>query len=76
MEEVALGIYHGEPFGESIAAFAGGTWKGILSLTVLLFVVLIPFFGFTELRRVLGEDRLVGGFFRARHLLNLQSNGS
>ena len=76
VEEVAVGIYHGEPFGESIAEFAGGTWKGILSLTVLLCVVLIPFFGFTELRRVLGDDRLVGGFFRARHLLNLQSNGS
>jgi hypothetical protein len=76
VEEVAVGIYHGEPFGEGIAVFAGGTWKGLLSLTVLLFVVLIPFFGFTELRRVLGEDRLVGGFFRARHLLNPPPKGS
>ncbi len=76
VEEAAVGVYHGEPFGESIAVFAGGSWKGVLSLTVLLFVVLIPFFGFTELRRVLGEDRLVGGFFRARHLLNLSPTGS
>jgi hypothetical protein len=76
VEEVAVGIYHGKPFGESIAVFAGGSWKGFLSLTVLLFVVLIPFFGFTELRRVVGEDRLVGGFFRARHLLNLPPSAS
>jgi hypothetical protein len=26
--------------------------------------VLVPFFGFTELRRVFGGDRLVGAFFR------------
>jgi hypothetical protein len=70
VEQAAVGMYHGKPFGESIADFAGGSWKGFLSLTVLMFVVLIPFFGFTELRRVLGEDRLVGGFFRERHLLN------
>ncbi len=76
LEEAAVGMYHGEPFGESIADFAGGSWKGVLSLTVLLFVVLIPFFGFTELRRVLGEERLLGGFFRARNLLNLPTTGS
>ena len=70
VEEVVVGMYHGEPFGESFAVFAGGSWKGVLSFTVLMCVVLIPFFGFTELRRVLGEDRLVGAFFRARHLLN------
>jgi hypothetical protein len=38
--------------------------------------VLIPFFGFTELRRVFGDDRLIGVFFRPRHLLNLPSTGS
>lgn len=70
VEQAAVGTYHGKQFSESIADFAGGSWKGFSSLTVLMFVVLIPFFGFTELRRVLGGDRLVGGFFRARHLLN------
>jgi hypothetical protein len=76
VEEVVVGMYHGEPFDESIADFTGGSLKGFLSLTVLMFVVLIPFFGFTELRRVLGEDRLVGGFFRARHLLNQPLKGA
>jgi hypothetical protein len=35
----------------------------------LLAVVLIPFFGFTELRRVVGEGKLEGLFFTSRHLV-------
>lgn len=70
-EDTAIGRFHGESFQQSISDIGGGSWKGILTLTVLLFVVLIPFFAFTELRRVLGEDRLVEAFFRSRHLLNL-----
>jgi hypothetical protein len=31
----------------------------------------VPFFGFTELWRVFGPERLVGVFFRPRRLLNL-----
>jgi hypothetical protein len=71
VEETAIGAFHGESFHESIAAIGGGSWKAIGTLTALLFVVLVPFFGFTELRRVFGEDRLVGAFLRPRHLLNL-----
>jgi len=67
-EEAALGKIHGKSFHEGIAHLGGGTWQGILTLTALLFVVLIPFFGFTELRRVFGSDRLFGVFFRSRHL--------
>ena len=52
--------------------FSEGSWKGLLSLTVVLFVVLIPFFGFGELRRVFGEDMVVA-FWRPRRLLHLES---
>jgi hypothetical protein len=76
LEEAAVAMYHGEPFGESFTAFAGGSWKGFFSLMELMFVVLIPFFGFTELRRLLGEGRLMGVFFRSRHLPNLPSTES
>jgi hypothetical protein len=75
-EGIAVRMFHGRSFQDSIAVFAGGSWKGLLSLTVLLFVVLVPFFGFTELRRVFGGDRLVGAFFRPRHLLNLPPPGA
>jgi hypothetical protein len=75
-EDFAVGKFHGKSFQESISDLAGGTWKGVLVLTVLLFVVLIPFFAFTELRRVFGENRLVRAFFRSRHLLNPDTEGT
>jgi hypothetical protein len=66
LEDAAVGWYHGESFSESIAHLGGGTWQGILTLTALLFVVLIPFFGFSELQRVLGEGKLGQIFFHPR----------
>jgi hypothetical protein len=70
-EDSAVGMFHGKTFHQSIAAL-GGSWQSILSLTALLFVMLIPFFGFNELRRVFGGDRLMALFFRSR-LLDLPS---
>jgi hypothetical protein len=66
LEEAARGFYHGKSFQESIAKLGGGTWQGILCMTGLLFVLLIPFFGFTELQRVLGTEKLRDLFFRSR----------
>jgi len=71
LEEAALGMYRGDTFRASMAEIGGGTWKGILSLSVLVCALLIPFFGFTELARVFGTDKLQQVFFRPRHLLNL-----
>ena len=69
-EEFAVGRFHGKSFQQSVADLGGGTLKGILTLTVLLFVMLIPFFGFNELRRIFGE-RLFALFFRPRHAVDL-----
>jgi hypothetical protein len=70
INEVAIvGMFHHRSFAESLPpGFAGGSWIRFLSLTVLLFVVLIPFFGLGELRRVFGED-IVRAFLRPRHSL-------
>lgn len=70
-EDAFVGKIHGKLFHQSLADLGGGSWKAILCLAGLLFVMLIPFFGFTELRRVFGAERLVGVFFRSRRLLNL-----
>lgn len=67
LEEVLTGFVRGRSFQEGVAGLGGGTWQGILCLTLLLFVLLIPFFGFTELQRVLGEGKLQELFFRPRH---------
>jgi hypothetical protein len=66
LEDAAVGFYHGKGFSESIADLGRGTLKGIVTLTVLLFVLLIPFFGFGELQRVLGAGKLAQLFFRPR----------
>jgi hypothetical protein len=68
LEETAVGLYHGLSFNESITKIGGGTLSGILSLMALLAVLLIPFFGFTELRRIFGEGKLKKLFFTSRHL--------
>lgn len=71
-EDSTLGVLRGKSFHQSIADLGGGSWWAIACLTVLLFVMLIPFFGFTELRRVFGGERLMKLFFRSR-LIDLPS---
>jgi hypothetical protein len=63
LEEFAIGLYHHKSFRESMAHLAGGTGKGIVAFTVILFVILIPFVGFGELQRVFGEGKLAHIFF-------------
>jgi hypothetical protein len=71
LEGAGVALYRHKPVSQDIVAFAGGSWRGVLALAGLLFVVLIPFFAFTELRRVFGEDRIIGAFFRPRNFLDL-----
>lgn len=66
LEDIAVGFYHGKSFSESIADIGGGTLNGILTLTLLMFVLLIPFFAFGELHRVLGKGKLPQLFFHPR----------
>ena len=66
VEDAAVGLYHGKSFAESLSDLAGGSVQAILVLTLLLFVVLIPFVGFGELQRVLGEGKLKQLFFQPR----------
>jgi hypothetical protein len=66
LEEASLGFYHGKPFAESIADLGGGSLEAILTLTLLLFVVLIPFVGLGELQRVLGKGKFKELFFLRR----------
>lgn len=67
IEESAIGLYHGKTFQESIS-LGGGTLQGIVCLTLLMFVMLIPFFAFTELQKIMGEGKLMQLFFRSRQL--------
>lgn len=68
LEDVIAGHFHGKSFTESIADLGGGTGRGILILTGILYVVLIPLTAFGELDRVIGEGKLSTLFFRRRDL--------
>ena len=57
IEEVVTGALRGKAVAESISATGGGgTLKGILSVGVIVFVVLIPFFAFKEMTQIVGEQ--------------------
>ena len=70
LEDAAIGFYRHQSFQQSNSEFGGGTWQGMLTLALLVFVMLIPFVGFGELRRVMGEGKLAKLFF---HRLSLES---
>ncbi len=65
-EDAFVGHLRGMSLHQSLSDL-GGSWMAILALSALIFVLLIPFFGFGELRRVLGPDRLMTIFLRPRH---------
>jgi len=63
LEEVAVGMYHGESFSTSFTSWGGGSLKAIFCLAGIFFVTLIPFCAFSELEIVLGEGKLKRLFF-------------
>ena len=64
LEEVILGKFHGKSFAQSLPAIIGDNFRGLLLLTIIGFVVLIPLFAFTELGSALGEDELYRILFK------------
>jgi hypothetical protein len=57
-ESVLLGLWRGNTIANSFPSIGGGSLKGILSVSILCFVVLLPFFGFREIGRVVGHKEL------------------
>jgi hypothetical protein len=66
LEAFAIGHFRKQTFQQSIVELGGGTLKGILCLTMIMFVVLVPFFACGELNRVLGGAKLGQLFFHRR----------
>lgn len=76
LEDTAVGFSRGESFSQSISDLGGGTWQGMLSLAAIVFVMLIPFFAFTELQRFVAEGKLEQVFFRRHQILNLSGRSA
>jgi hypothetical protein len=64
IEETLVGVWHGKTIAASFPEIGGEGWKGILVVGTILFVVLIPFFAYRELARVIGKDELHSLIFR------------
>ena len=58
VERTFVGIVGGKTFSESFSQIGGRTLIGIVLISTLAFVMLIPFFAFRELGRVIGEEEL------------------
>ncbi len=66
LEEVLVGVFHHKTVIQSIPSLGGGGVEGILLVGLMVFIVLIPFFSFTEVARVIGEDELLSIIFKRR----------
>jgi hypothetical protein len=58
IEELIVGYFHGRESREILHEIAGGTLSQAIAVSVLLFLVLIPYFAYREIAASLGEDRL------------------
>lgn len=63
LEEVVRGFFQHITIIESLSDIGGGSLPAILASGLIMFVVLVPFFAFREISRVLGESRLYNLFF-------------
>ncbi len=63
LEKVIEGLFRGKTIVASLPSIGGGGLAGLLSAAVIMFVALVPFFGFRNLSFVLGSDRLTALLF-------------
>jgi hypothetical protein len=66
VEDVLVGLFRGKTLAESVPEVAGGGLEGQLLVGLMIFVVLIPFCAFEELRRAIGQDALNDLVFRRK----------
>lgn len=55
VEEIVVGLFHGKNVAESFPQVGGGGLVGVLTIGAILCIALVPFFGFREIARVIGE---------------------
>lgn len=66
IEEVALAALRGRPLTADLFSFTGGTWLEITASSLLLILILIPYFGFRLISDALDAGALSRLFFGDR----------
>jgi len=63
LEKTIEGLVRGKTIADSVPILGGGGLAGFLSITAILFIALIPFFGLRNLSLAMGEGRLYSMIF-------------
>ncbi len=58
LEKVGIGLFEGGSLANSVPAIGGGGMGGLMCVAAILFVALIPYFGFSLVSRTMGPGRL------------------
>jgi hypothetical protein len=58
IERTIIGLIAGEDLARSVPTIGGGGFVGIVCVGLILFVSLIPFFGFRRVTREIGPERM------------------
>jgi len=66
LEEVLVGLWHGKTIAASIPPIGGGRLAGMLTVSFIMFVALMPFFALREFGQLVGEGKLYELFFVRR----------
>lgn len=66
VESAAVGMWHGHTIANSIPPMFGWSPKGLLAVGFSCFVLLLPFFGFREIARVMGHASMRALLFGKR----------
>jgi hypothetical protein len=69
LEEMIIGHIHNRAVLDSIAAVGGGTIHQLIAASIVVLLILIPFFAFRSLGEVVGERTLLRLFFEPRQLI-------
>ena len=67
VEEAIVGHLHGETLGASLGKIGGGTLAQFATTSVILLLVLVPFFAVRALGEIVGEKTLVRLYFEPRN---------
>jgi hypothetical protein len=67
LEEVVVGLLHHRNVTDSLVELGGGTLDQLIATSVVVLLILIPFFAFRSLGELVGERNLVRLFFLQRH---------
>ena len=66
IEEAVVGHLHGETLGASLGRIGGGTFAQFVATSIILLLVLVPFFAFRALGEIIGEKTLARLYFEPR----------